>query len=213
MPLNCYYTTTATTGSCTPTWYSWVNSSNLTYSNQTWVSWNSITSTSLQGQLSQYQGGQFQGQYLGASPYQQGYNQLPQQQPPALNAEELMAQQQAFMAAQERAEREQAARRQRREQAAVRARHLLKESLSPEQETQLEREKCFELRVDDRLYRISPGNLVARLDPVSKKPLERFCIHPSSEHELPPEDVALTQKLMLETDEVSFLKIANRLAA
>lgn len=94
-------------------------------------------------------------------------------------------------------------------QANDRAKGLLSNLLRPAQRAQLERENRFELTIEDRIYRISHGSRVERLDPVTKRPTSLFCIHPSTEHRVPAHDIMLSQKLLLETDEKDFLRIAN----
>jgi hypothetical protein len=90
-----------------------------------------------------------------------------------------------------------------------RAREALVTILTDEQRKQFETDKHFDLQVNDRLYRISPGTRVQRLDPQTKETLSYFCIHPDLSHGLPGADVALAQTLLLQADETSFLKIAN----
>lgn len=94
-----------------------------------------------------------------------------------------------------------------------RAKDALLSVLTEAQRQQLETEKCFELQVNERLYRVRPGSRVERLDPQSKQIESYFCIHPELRHNLPSEDVALSQKLLLETNEKEFLRIANETKA
>lgn len=89
----------------------------------------------------------------------------------------------------------------------------LKGTLSKHQVEQFDKEGTFELQVNDRLYRIRPGARVERLCPQTKKVQSYFCIHPHNAHELPAEDVALSQKLMLEAAEAEFLRLANETRA
>lgn len=96
-----------------------------------------------------------------------------------------------------------------RESAAARANELLESLLTEAQKQQYAKERAFELQVNDKLYRIAPGNRVARLDPTTRKVESWFCIHPEHTHILPSEDVAVAQKLLLETNEAEFLRIAN----
>jgi hypothetical protein len=115
----------------------------------------------------------------------------------------------------QRLEREQ---RQRDEKAkddarCKRARETLLSVLNQTQREQLEKTQHFELQVNDRLYRIRPGFRVERLDPKTKKAVAQFCIHPALEHNLPSDDVALSQKLLLEANEIEFLRIANEIKA
>ncbi len=58
-----------------------------------------------------------------------------------------------------------------------------------------------------RTYRITYG-IAGNVILIEKgKPVARYCIYPIG---IPIEDVMLAQKLMLETDEESFIRIANR---
>jgi hypothetical protein len=88
------------------------------------------------------------------------------------------------------------------------ARTLLLEFLDEAQREQLAKSNTFELAIGDRRYRIRPGSRVERLNE-SGLVVSRFCIHPPHQHGLPPEDVALGQKLLLESDEAEFLRTAN----
>lgn len=89
----------------------------------------------------------------------------------------------------------------------------LKDTLSKRQIEQFDKEGTFELQVNDRLYRIRPGSGVERICPQTKKVQSYFCIHPHNAHELPAEDVALSQKLLLEAAEAEFLALANETRA
>lgn len=95
----------------------------------------------------------------------------------------------------------------------ARAKNVLVSVLNEKQREQFEAEKHFELEVNDRLYRVKPGMRVERLEKGSKKVLSYFCIHASHEYNLPAEDVALSQKLLLETNETEFLRVANETKA
>lgn len=97
--------------------------------------------------------------------------------------------------------------------AKARAQELLESVLDDAQKDQLQKEEHFELQVGDRYYRIRPGSRVERLNSKTKKVESYFCIHPSLDHRLPPADVALSQKLWLETNEKEFLRIANETKA
>jgi hypothetical protein len=90
----------------------------------------------------------------------------------------------------------------------IRAQQLLLSFLTEEQAETWQKEKRFEVVVKGKIYRIKKHERVHLLDE-KKKPTIAYCIHPSSEHGLPAEDVALSQKLLLETDEEAFLRIAN----
>ncbi len=112
---------------------------------------------------------------------------------------------------QERVTRKLKERQYRREEAARKARatEALVSVLNEKQREQFTKDRHFELQVNAKLYRIRPGSRVERLDPKTKAVQSYFCIHPPTEHGLPAEDVAIAQKLHLESDETSFLKIAN----
>jgi hypothetical protein len=92
------------------------------------------------------------------------------------------------------------------------ARRSLLSLLDRGQKESLEKEHAFELRVEDRLYRIRPGNTVEQLHPETRKALCSFCIHPYGSEWLPEDDWAIAQKLLLEADEDEFLRLANRRA-
>jgi hypothetical protein len=115
----------------------------------------------------------------------------------------------------QRAKRELEERRWQRKEVArrKRAKAALFLMLTKTQREQLKREQSFELQVNARLYRIRPGSRVERLDPVTKKAESYFCIHPELGHDLPQEDVAIGQKLLLEANEQEFLRIANETKA
>lgn len=95
--------------------------------------------------------------------------------------------------------------------ARARARLTLLSLLNARQREQLEQGLGFDVTVNNHLYRIRPGNTVQRLDP-SGFPLVTLCVTPASEKGewLPEDDVALTQKLLLEADEEAFLAVAIR---
>jgi len=94
-----------------------------------------------------------------------------------------------------------------------RAREALLSVLTEAQRDQLEKEQHFDLQVNSRLYRVRPGCRVERLDPQTKTIQSYFCIHPASEHGLPSDDVALAQKLLLESNETEFIRTANETKA
>jgi hypothetical protein len=102
--------------------------------------------------------------------------------------------------------------KRRRDAARQRARDLLCSTLTDQQREQLHKENAFDLEVAGRIYRIRPGRKVERLA-LDGKAEALFCIHPDFSHGLPEDDVALSQKLLLEADEAAFLRIANKFAA
>ncbi len=95
----------------------------------------------------------------------------------------------------------------------VRARGLLMQMLNSEQRAELDDKNHFHLTVHSRdgsmkVYRIDygfAGNV--KLLGADGKPVRSYCIH--SDSRLPYEDQMLAQKLMLESDEKKFLRIAN----
>jgi hypothetical protein len=85
--------------------------------------------------------------------------------------------------------------------------------LTDAQREQLTKDNSFELNVGTRRYRIRPGMRVERYKLGTKEVESMFCIHPSPSHCLPDYDVAISQKMLLETDEAEFLKTANETRA
>lgn len=102
-----------------------------------------------------------------------------------------------------------------RKAARDRARQLLLSMLDVRQREQLEREQFFEVITNHsrRRYRIRQGTHGnVRLVDETGREVTSYCAQPLG---VPDEDAMLAQKLMLETDEEAFLKVANarRLAA
>jgi hypothetical protein len=94
-----------------------------------------------------------------------------------------------------------------RDRAKRRARRLLTSNLTKEQHESLEKFGFFEVVVEGKTYRIRQGTHGnVRLLGADGKESKSFCIQPNG---VPDEDAMLAQKLMLETDEASFLRIAN----
>jgi len=99
----------------------------------------------------------------------------------------------------------------RQREAYARARELLIRHLTLKQREQLEKEKVFEVlgKSGKHRYLIGEQGDVKRID--EKGPVESYCIHPPWQPKnLPPADLALAKKLMLEFDEDLFLKTANK---
>ena len=96
--------------------------------------------------------------------------------------------------------------RERREAVQKRARELLCRSLTREQRQSLGEHGYFDLNVGGRHYRIRQGTHgnVRLLN--GGQEVTSYCIQPNG---VPTEDAMLAQKLLLETDEPSFLRIAN----
>lgn len=101
------------------------------------------------------------------------------------------------------------------EAAKARAQLLLRENLTDQQKAELADKRFFTLtKIDSatgerRHYRIHTGRAgnVEQVDENGQR-LARYCIHPKIS--CPDEDTMLAQKLMLETCEPEFLRVANR---
>lgn len=89
-----------------------------------------------------------------------------------------------------------------------RAERLLLGALGPEQRKDLTEKNCFYLHTQSgRRYRIDRGTHGnVKLVDEKNGVISRFCAQPPG---VPAEDAMLAQKLMLETDEQSFLRVAN----
>jgi len=90
--------------------------------------------------------------------------------------------------------------------AKVRAKKLLQDHITKEQRESLEKHGFFEVVVAGKTYRIRQGTHGNVRLIENGKEVKSFCIQPNY---VPDEDAMLAQKLLLETDEASFLKIAN----
>ena len=125
---------------------------------------------------------------------------------PQPTAEELVAQRQlAERYAEEARQRELVA-----TAARVKAEALLQEHLDAEQQATLAKDGAFLVSVKSgRRYKIQRGQAgnVFELAHNGNHHVRRFCIHPSDS--VPDPDAMLAQKLLLETDEAAFLRIAN----
>lgn len=93
--------------------------------------------------------------------------------------------------------------------AAQRADQLLISILNEVQRRHLRDHGFFFVRGREHLYRIRKGR-VANVDLVGPngEVVDRFCAHPLID--CPLGDVMASQKLMLETDEAGFVRLANR---
>lgn len=108
----------------------------------------------------------------------------------------------------EQAEMDKAAklRREKNEEAKRKARALLTAQLTPQQRDSLERLGYFDVDIAGKQYRIRQGTHGnVRLLEAGKETVS-FCAQPNG---VPAEDAMLAQKLMLETDEAAFLRVAN----
>ena len=108
-----------------------------------------------------------------------------------------------FARERELAAEEREARQRRRAEAAARAMVLLRSCLTEAQKAQLDENACFQVTAPSgRVYTIMQGyagNVHSRG--------WTYCIHMRSD--IPEGDQMLAQKLMIETDEEGFLRIAN----
>ena len=97
-----------------------------------------------------------------------------------------------------------------RRRARRRAKKLLLASLDADQRRELKRKGYFHVSGSKgNLYRVAsafPFNV--RLAGYAKRSRVFFCLE-AEDPDLPAEDVMLAQKLMLETDEGEFLRLAN----
>lgn len=103
-----------------------------------------------------------------------------------------------------------AASQKKKARAVRKAKKLLTEHLSDEQLAMLAEKDYFELESSSgRRYRIYRGiqRNITELDALGRE-VNRLCAH-SKDMSMPAEDHILVQKLMLETDESGFRKIAN----
>lgn len=89
-----------------------------------------------------------------------------------------------------------------------RARELLVACLTSRQRRELEARGYFHVETarGRRRYRLAPGRAPIRVHGEDGSQWS-YCIHPDAG--FPQEDVVLAQKLLLETDEEAFLRIAN----
>lgn len=90
--------------------------------------------------------------------------------------------------------------------ATQRAERLLIEHLSPAQRAAYEKDRFFEVVAAKSRYRVYHDGGVRRLDEDGRA-VTSYCIHP--DEAIPAGDLALAKKLLLETDEAAFLRIAN----
>lgn len=97
-----------------------------------------------------------------------------------------------------------------RRKAEARAKKLLLTCLTPEQRNDWEKEQAFRVISADgeRIYQIKRGRCrnVQLLNPEGQV-IRHYCAHPIED--VPDADTVLAQKLMLETCEQEFLRLAN----
>lgn len=126
---------------------------------------------------------------------------------PAIISEETRARMQAEQREYDERMRAATAERQERERVArARAKALLFRSLTRDQQQSLEDRKYFDMNVGGKTYRIHQGTHGnVRLVQAGQETM-LYCAQPNN---VPVEDAMLAQKLMLETDEQAFLRVAN----
>lgn len=103
---------------------------------------------------------------------------------------------------------EAAERRREADDAKERARALLVECLTASQRREFNKDGWFHVETANgrRRYRLAPGSAPLRVHGEDGSRWS-YCIHP--DYGYPAEDTVLAQKLLLETDEDAFLRIAN----
>lgn len=133
-----------------------------------------------------------------AADYQAFFNQIYTPPTPEQAAARLRAREEQMEA--------QLARRKETEQADKRAMTLLYTHLTHIQRRQLASRQNFEVKGEKLTYVINSSGGVN-----TKNPSGIFCVHPkrSSSGSIPGADQALALKLMIETDEAEFLRVAN----
>jgi hypothetical protein len=125
--------------------------------------------------------------------------------PPKVSEEERARREAQARAYQEEMVRKDAERRA----AEIKADALLHSCLSAEQKEELTKKNHFHLYVGKNKYRIERGisGNVKLINENDDRPKHQYCIHPV---DVPVGDVMLAQKLLLETNEEEFLRVANR---
>lgn len=93
-----------------------------------------------------------------------------------------------------------------------RATLLLCENLTPAQAEEFRRTRAFTVHSKDggRVYLVTYGTAGNVFELKAGKRQTKFCIHP--DEDVPVPDVMLAQKLMIETDEAAFRRVANKTA-
>ena len=181
--------TTSTIIDMDPTWRNWVSSTSATTATASyiWTSW--VQDAILHKQLRRVDRGQ----------------NLPPRV--VMTPEQIEAERVARRIEQERMAAEVKAANAAREIAKEKANKLLRSALSPKQLEELNSKGHFHCKSNKgHLYRIHVGTHgnVRRVE--AGKEIESLCIQPDN---VPTGDAMLAQKLMIETDEDTFRKIAN----
>lgn len=185
------------------TWYAWTGASNCTATvTNVWGYWNATgtTTTTSYGQ-------QVWTTWAGGTNYQP--RQLTAEERAAQAERQAQWQREQVAAAAHRVEEQ---RRTEEEQRVARARaeELLLDNLTDEQQADYQETQSFRVISADgeRVYRVKRGwsGNVELIRPDGRV-AARYCIHPREW--VPEQDNMLAQKLLLETDEQAFLRIAN----
>lgn len=208
MAVASYHTTTSSTGETWIRWCSSTTSTSATIStSETWSTWCDASTTASTCSTVWMYWNEESGQYTQAA------------QPPPARVENEEQRAERLRQAEERAARwkaeaEESAKRaeeerQRREAAEARAEKLLLEHLSDEQRADYRKHRHFVVHGRRARYRIRYGR-AANIDVVNRdgRISHRYCAHPYEC--VPNPDTMLAQKLMLESDEDAFARIANR---
>ena len=176
--------TSSGTSTTSAIWATWVDSTSTSATTETiWVQWSSGTSGN------------------GSVTYADDSYSAPP---------ETEEQQQARLERQRQRQEELEVARLQREAAARKAKELLREILDAKQREQFDKtEWFFVIGQSGKRYRVRHG-WAGNIDEVTEDDMvvASYCIHPQSR--VPIEDSMLVQKLMLETDEDRFVKIANK---
>lgn len=190
------WTTSASCGTATNVWQSWTETSSPlcgTYSNSAptiWLRWNTASAAS--GCTTEIRTPCY------------AYHPAPETEEQKTARLALEAQRQAEFAAAEKKRREE------QEEADRRAEKILREHLDTNQRKEYKANAAFHVvTADGKRYRLKKGwaGNVEEIDAAGKA-IARYCIHPRES--VPHDDNLLAQKLLLETDEREFRRIANR---
>lgn len=188
-----YWDTGTGTGNVWSTWAS--NSTAISFTNNTWTTWAGTTSgtNTLDSVWISWGSGT-------------SYRVAQQIWPAAQRTPEQI---EADRVAREARDEQYRIQEEERKAAVARAEELLKDNLSEAQRKEYEKDKHFHVVAGGKTYRIRKGwsGNVELLNGKGEV-LSRYCIHPTTY--VPEEDNMLAQKLMLETAEEEFVRVANR---
>jgi hypothetical protein len=181
-------------------WYAWMDGTSATSSNDTtWNWWTADSGTTAGDAWNNWM-------FLGSSSAASDVPTI-QAEPRTLELtpDELERREQRRLEAEERSRE----RERKQAEANDKAEELLRSMLTQEQLGQLDAMAAFEVTTERAKYRIKRGRSgnVKELN-VDGQVVASYCIHPRER--VPDADTMLAQKLMLESDEAEFLRIANR---